>query len=140
MASQSQNGPIIPVLAAIIQNEQNRVLIARRKPGLSNGRKWEFPGGKLLVNESPEECLKREIREEMGVNVKVTKPFHLVNFREGQRSILLIGYLCEFLGGDWALADHDQILWVEKERLCDYEFSAADIPIVNKLQKALFVL
>ena len=134
MTSQKNNGRIIPVVAAIIKNEQNRILIARRKSGLSNGGRWEFPGGKLLFDESPEECLKREIREEMGVDIKIIDPFHLVHFQDGQRSILLIGYLCEFLAGNWALVDHDQILWVEKERLSDYKFSMADIPIVRKLQ------
>lgn len=134
MVSPKKSGQITPVLAAIIQNPQKQVLIARRKPALSNGGKWEFPGGKLLFSESPEECLKREIREEMGVEVKVKEPFHLVNFRQGEGSILLIGYFCEFLGGGWALTDHDQIRWTEKERLSDYEFSAADLPIVRKLQ------
>lgn len=128
--------PIIPVLAAIIRDERGQVLIARRKSHLSNGGKWEFPGGKLFPGESPEQCLQREIREEMGIEIEVLGPFQLVNFSYPEKSILLIGYNCRFAGGDWHLTDHDQIRWVEKPRLGEYNFSAADLPIVEKLQTA----
>lgn len=134
MSSAKENQQIIPVLAGIIQNDQGYILIARRKPELNNAGKWEFPGGKLLVGESPDDCLKREIKEEMGIDIAVKSPFHLVNFSYEEKAILLIGYFCEFLGGQWKLLDHDQVLWVERENLVEYDFSAADIPIVRKLQ------
>jgi len=134
MSSEKENRQITPVLAAIIQNTQGHILIARRNPELSNGGKWEFPGGKLLFGESPEDCLKREIKEEMGIDIAVRTPFHLVNFSYKERAILLIGYICEFQGGQWRLLDHDQVLWVERKKLSEYDFSAADIPIVRKLQ------
>lgn len=134
MPSEKKHRQIIPVLAAIIQNSQRHILIARRKPELSNGGKWEFPGGKLLFGESPEDCLKREIKEEMGIEIAVRSPYHLVNFGYEEKAILLIGYHCEFLGGQWKLLDHDQVLWAEIEKLKEYDFSAADIPIVHKLQ------
>jgi 8-oxo-dGTP diphosphatase len=138
MSSAKENKQIIPVLAAIIQNNGGNILIARRKPELSNGGKWEFPGGKLLFGESPEDCLKREIKEEMGIEIAVGSPYHLVNFRYEEKAVLLIGYRCEFLGGQWNLLDHDQVLWVEREKLKEYDFSAADIPIVHKLQSEVF--
>lgn len=137
MSSEKKNKQIIPVLAAIIQNTERNILIARRKPELSNGEKWEFPGGKLLFGESPEDCLRREIKEEMGIDIAVRSPYHLVNFVYGKKTILLIGYLCEFLGGQWKLLDHDRVLWVESEKLSEYDFSAADVPIVHKLQKGI---
>lgn len=129
--------PIIPVLAAIIRDESGRVLVARRKIHLSNGGKWEFPGGKLFPGESPEQCLAREIREEMGIEIEVLEPFHLVNFTYPEKSILLIGYICRVTGGNWHLTDHDQICWVEKGSLREYDFSAADLPIVEKLQNSV---
>lgn len=136
MNPETPGTPIIPVLAAIIRDEAGRVLAARRKPHLSNGGKWEFPGGKLFSGESPEQCLAREIREEMGIEIEVLEPFHLVNFSYPEKSILLIGYVCRFAGGNWHLTDHDQIRWVEKNSLGEYDFSAADLPIVEKLQNS----
>jgi len=138
MPSKKKDRQIIPVLAAIVQNTGGNILIARRKPELSNGGKWEFPGGKLLFGESPEDCLKREIQEEMGIDIAVKSPYHLVNFGYGEKAILLIGYRCEFLGGQWKLLDHDRVLWVGIEKLSEYDFSAADIPIVHKLQNEVF--
>jgi 8-oxo-dGTP diphosphatase len=135
MSSEKEKKQMIPVLAAIIQNDQQQILIARRKPELKNGGKWEFPGGKLMPGESPEDCLRREINEEMGIGIKVKDPFHLVNFSNSQVSILLISYLCEFLGGNWELMDHDRVLWVERANLPEYDFSDADIPIMHKLQE-----
>lgn len=138
MSSEKENRQIIPVLAAIIQNAQGHILISRRKPELTNGGKWEFPGGKLWFGESPEDCLKREIKEEMGIDIAVRYPFHLVNFSYREKTILLIGYICEFLGGQWKLMDHDRVLWVERGKLSEYDFSAADIPIVCKLENEVF--
>lgn len=125
---------ITPVLAAIILNDRKEVLIARRKSHLSNSGKWEFPGGKLLPNESPEECLTREIEEEININIEVIRPYHLVNFTYSDQTILLITYICRFMKGRWHLTDHDKILWVNIEQLREYDFSAADIDIINRLQ------
>jgi 8-oxo-dGTP diphosphatase len=135
MRFEREKKQMIPVLAAIIQNEQRQILIARRKPELKNGGKWEFPGGKLRPGESPEECLRREIKEELGIHIEVKDPFHVVNFYNTQLSILLISYFCEFLGGNWEFTDHDRVIWVEKIKLLEYNFSDADIPIVYKLQE-----
>ena len=128
---------ILPVLAAIIVNNQNQVLIARRKQQLRNGGKWEFPGGKLQHNESPEECLKREIKEEMGVDISVVRPFHLVNYPSKQDlSILLIGYICKLEGGDFHLKDHSEACWVNITNLSSFNLSEPDIPIADHLKKA----
>lgn len=128
--------PIIPVLAALIKNKQGEFLIARRKTALSNGGKWEFPGGKLLAGETPEECLAREIKEEMGIDIDVLNPFHIVNHSSQTKSILLIAYTCNYNGGKIALRDHDQIAWVEPAQAIKYHLSEADKPIAEKLGQA----
>jgi 8-oxo-dGTP diphosphatase len=61
---------LIQVAAAIIENEQGQVLIARKKPGKPQAGLWEFPGGKLESGESPIDCLKRELREEMQITIE----------------------------------------------------------------------
>lgn len=127
------NVPIIPVLAALIQNEKGEFLVARRKAALSNGGKWEFPGGKLHAGETPEKCLSREIKEELGLEISVQSPFHIVNEAYSERSILLISYLCRYHGGELILRDHDEVAWVDPKRLTKIDLSKPDIPIAEKL-------
>ncbi len=127
--------PFIPVLAALIKNEKGEFLIAQRKTALSNGGKWEFPGGKLLIPETPEECLIREIKEELGFDIIVLNPFQLVNQSYPDRSILLIAYLCRYQGGQLRLRDHDQIAWVSPHLLMNHDLSEPDKPIAKKLNE-----
>ncbi|OPX32663.1 hypothetical protein B1H10_07255 [candidate division KSB1 bacterium 4484_188] len=114
---------IIPVLAGIIFNRKNQVLLAQRKSGLSREMKWEFPGGKLKVGESPEECLRREIGEELGIDITVKQI----------RNILLLSYFCEYNSGEFRLSDHREVRWVPVAEIPELELSEADIPIAKKL-------
>lgn len=66
---------MIEVAAAIIENDQGQILIARRRQGKSQGGLWEFPGGKLEAGESPEACLVRELREEMNIEIVPYAPY-----------------------------------------------------------------
>lgn len=125
--------PIVPVLAGLIYDRQEKLLIARRKAGLANGGKWEFPGGKLQRGESPEACLEREIAEELGIEIAVERPYLLVQHDYPAQSILLISYICRFRGGVWRLTDHDRVEWRTAAQLSGVDFSAADLPIVDKI-------
>ncbi|NOX36306.1 MAG: (deoxy)nucleoside triphosphate pyrophosphohydrolase [Calditrichaeota bacterium] len=124
---------IVPVLAGIIENADGRILLTRRKPHLSNAGKWEFPGGKLRPGEQPPACLQRELREELGIDVRVNDPFEIVNFTYDRGHILLIAYRCQYRGGTIRMVDHDRYEWVRPEDLLKYDLSAADIPIAQKL-------
>lgn len=126
--------PFIPVLAALIKNDKEEYLIAKRKAILSNGGKWEFPGGKLLAGEVLEECLKREIKEELGIEIIVKDPFQIVNQQFQERSILLISYLCEYVSGEIFLKDHDRIEWIKPDLIINYDLSEPDKPIASKLK------
>jgi len=128
-----QDIPFIPVLAALIKNENGEFLIAKRKSDLSNGGKWEFPGGKLRFSETPEECLKREIKEELGIDIIVLNPFQIVNQSLYNKSILLIAYLCSYEGGELRLKDHDLVKWINPNLLMEHELSEPDRPISLKL-------
>lgn len=127
------NQHFIPVLAALIKNEKGEFLIAQRKPMLNNGGKWEFPGGKLQLGEVPEDCLTREIKEELGIEIIVEDPFQIVNQPYSERSILLISYFCEYVSGDINLKDHDQVEWVKPDLLIQYDLSEPDKTIAAKL-------
>jgi len=125
---------ITTVLAALIENDKGQFLLARRKSHLSNAGKWEFPGGKLNTFEDSETCLKREIREELGLNIKVDKLFYQLKFSYPDKTIFLMAYRCVYLSGKIKYVDHDIIRWVNVAKITDYELSEADIPIAKQLQ------
>ncbi|AGL01741.1 8-oxo-dGTP diphosphatase MutT [Desulfoscipio gibsoniae] len=124
----------IVVTAAIIKH-RDRVLIAQRKENVHQALKWEFPGGKLEAGESPEQCLVREIREELGLTINVQKIFEVVSHIYGERHIILLCYLCRLIGGSAQTRDCHDFRWVEINELYFYDFAEADLPVVSNLQK-----
>lgn len=124
---------IIRVVAAAIF-DQDRVLIARRGPGQSGAGQWEFPGGKIEAAESPEEALKREIHEELALDIRVGNYIAENIHAYGDREIHLSLYECSVLGGELALVDHDQVQWVLSKDLNNYNLAPADQPFIILLQ------
>lgn len=124
---------IVPVLAAIILNHEGNVLLAQRKPEKVNGLKWEFPGGKLKIKESPEYCLAREIEEELGIKISVRQLFSAVNYSYPEENIVLLAYFAELIAGGFTLTDHKEVRWVPINKLSSYDLSPADFPIVQRL-------
>jgi 8-oxo-dGTP diphosphatase len=129
----SKKYPVI-VTAAVIRDGE-RVLIARRESGHLAG-KWEFPGGKLEPGESPEQCLAREIREELGIEVCVGDIFAVVYHEYEFGPILLLAYECK-LAGKNALPQGDGVRWVSREDLEEFDFAPADLPIMRKVRQLL---
>ena len=123
---------MIGVTAGIIESG-NKILIARRKKGLHLAGFWEFPGGKIEENESPESCLKRELSEELSVNVLVGAFFMDNIHKYGDKTILLKAYRCKIESGDLILKDHDKAEWVAISELSNYSFAPADIRFVTVL-------
>jgi mutator protein MutT len=124
----------LPVTAAVIEKD-GKILIARRKTFFP-GHPWEFPGGKLEDGETLEECLKREIREELGIEIAVgsliSSRKHVLNC---QSAIMLYAYQAEYLSGNITLTDHDEIAWVPPEDLEVYAFPNPDREIVKDILK-----
>lgn len=124
----------LPVTAAVIERD-GRILIARRKhPFMGHG--WEFPGGKLEENETLEECLKREIREELGIDITVgtliSSRKHVLNC---QSAIILYAYHAKYVSGEMVLNDHDEVQWVTPGDLHAYGFPDPDWQIVKDILK-----
>jgi len=117
--------PKLKVIAAVIERG-GKVLIARRKKGDRFEGRWEFPGGKIEAGESPEECLRRELREEMGVEVEAGEFLCSVPLETSGISIELVAFRASLLAGDVRCHDHDEIRWVEPERIGDFDLAEAD--------------
>ena len=121
------------VTAAIIE-KNGEILIAKRKEGKHKG-KWEFPGGKIEVGESPEECLKRELNEEFNIETKIGPFLYSSKFVYDHISIELLAYKTYYISGDFKLNDHEEINWVSPKDFMQYDFLEADKPIVKRLME-----
>lgn len=122
---------ITVIAAAMIRD--GKILIAKRSEGKSAPGKWELPGGTLEVGETEEACLSREIEEELGVIISVDNFLAENYFDYKEKSIRLRAYYVTYLSGEFRLSVHSEIKWVSKDELPNYDFAAADIPIVEKL-------
>ena len=126
---------MIKVVAALIEKD-GKVLIAKRLTGDSTVfGKWEFPGGKVELNEDELTAIQREIFEEFEIKIKA-KEFLINNVCEyPTRTIDLRLYSCEYISGEFKLIDHSEISWVDKNELMDYDLAPADIPLAEYINK-----
>ena len=125
---------MIDVTAAIL-TQAGRVLIARRKPGASQAGMWEFPGGKVRPGETPEECLKREVREELSLDIAVGTLLGESIHAYADQSIRLLAYCACIEAGEPVLNDHAEVEWVRFDELGRFTFCAADRPFVRMLEE-----
>jgi len=121
------------VTAAIIMKD-NKVLIAQRAPSENLAGKWEFPGGKTEPGETSQECLKREIREELEVDIEVLALFGESVYAYHSGTIKLVAFWCKWISGEFTLNVHSHIAWVYSHDMDLYDFAPADIPLVEKLK------
>jgi 8-oxo-dGTP diphosphatase len=119
-------------VACAILIDSRRILIARRKSGLSNEGLWEFPGGKVEAGEGDQACLEREFREEFGLEIK-TGDFYMESAFPSA-NIVLVAYFAQAKGAFGFLQDHDAIAFEYPENLNAYRFSPADLPIAVALK------
>ncbi|MGN1322810.1 MAG: (deoxy)nucleoside triphosphate pyrophosphohydrolase [Bacilli bacterium] len=122
---------MITVVAALIEKD-GKYLIARRSTGSSDVLgKWEFPGGKVEQEETEENAIKREIKEEFEMNIKAIK-FLVNNVCEyPTKTIDLRLYECKHISGEFNLHDHSEYLFVDKEDIVNYDLCPADIPLAE---------
>ncbi len=126
-------GRILPVTAALLWREE-RLLLAQRLPGGANANQWELPGGKLEYGESPEVCLGRELREELGLDVEVKHVHGIFSQITGQDlQILLLVYHCQ-LGRLLPRAlECQDFCWVTPRAALDYDLAPLDRRIIEEL-------
>ncbi len=104
----------------------NKVLITKRKKNALLGGLWEFPGGKVMKNESIQNCIKREISEELSINVKVSSFITEVNHRYSHFSINLHAYHCFYKNGDIVCNAADDWKWISISQLNQFPFPKAN--------------
>jgi 8-oxo-dGTP diphosphatase len=107
------------------------VLLCRRKLEKSLGGFWEFPGGKVEHNETKEDSLVRELREELSMEVSNINYLTTSKHSYDEFDITLIAYTCAFVSSNWLMLDHDAFEWVFPEKLLDWELAPADIPVAE---------
>ncbi len=125
---------MIKVTAAIIV-ENGKVLIAKRKPPGRMPGMWEFPGGKIEDGETPKQCLKRELHEELEIDVVVGDYFATSLHKYDFYTVELMAYRVKIVAGEIKLNDHAEVAWVEADGLGRYEFAPADIPFVDMIRR-----
>jgi len=124
---------IIEVSAALIFRA-GKILIAQRCADAHLGGLWEFPGGKREANESFEQCLIREIREELGIEISVGGLFNETTHSYAEKTVHLKFFVCQLLDGEPQPIGCARFRWIDKNELANYEFPAADARLLEKLR------
>lgn len=131
--------PIVLVAAAALIDVDGRVLICQRPEGKSLAGLWEFPGGKVEKGETPEECLIRELHEELGITVAQAclAPFVFASHTYEKFHLLMPLYLLRRWEGLVTAKEHKAMAWVKPDKLSDYDMPPADLPLVAWLRDVL---
>jgi 8-oxo-dGTP diphosphatase len=119
------------IVTAAIMVKANQVFAARRNSGSHMAGFWEFPGGKIEIGETPEECLARELFEEFGIVTQIGEFFAESTHDYGTKTIQLLAYWVTHVSGEFELMAHDQLRWLSFDELDQVKWAPADIPLVS---------
>lgn len=124
-------------VAAAIVWDGSRVLITRRREDDHQGGRWEFPGGKRHAGESVKACLRRELREEIGVEVEIGPLWRALTHLYPDRTVTLYFHFCRHTSGELRALDVAEMRWVEPHELTRLEFVEGDVPVLPDLIRDL---
>jgi A/G-specific adenine glycosylase len=119
---------------AVIWNEQGQILIDRRRPEGLLGGLWEFPGGKIEPGETVEECIKREIQEELGIDIAVGDRLITIDHAYSHFRVTLTVHHCRHLAGVPQPIESDEIRWVTLDEIDQFPFPKANTQIIAALR------
>jgi 8-oxo-dGTP diphosphatase len=120
------------VAAAVIISD-GKVLIARRKKGETHEGLWEFPGGKVEPGETPQQCLERELIEELGLIVRAGKILADSIDRSDHGFFMIMAIEAEIQSGELKLTVHDKVEWIEPRDLTTFNLAPADRDLCMKI-------
>jgi 8-oxo-dGTP diphosphatase len=130
MENKEKQSKIINVSCALILNEEGQLFAAQRSHKMSLPLKWELPGGKIEQGETPEQCLIREIKEELNIDIKITQKLPPNTHAYHKITVNLIPFICRRVDGEIELKEHAQFNWLNCDKLLDLDWADADIPIL----------
>ena len=115
--------------------QNNKILICQRKAEGDHPLKWEFPGGKLKDNENNQEALKRELKEELSIDINEMFFFdeYMYKYKKLSKNLKLIFFQIFKFKGEIQNKVHQQLKWIDISKLGDYDFLEGDLKIINKL-------
>jgi mutator protein MutT len=118
---------------AVIWNDASQILIDRRKAGGAMGGLWEFPGGKIEAGETEIDCIRREIKEELDIEITVGDLLIEITHDYPTFQVTLIVHHCHYRSGTPQPIECDEIRWVEPQELWQYEFPGANVRIIEAI-------
>ncbi len=125
---------MLQVTCAIIEHE-GKILICQRSSKMTLPLKWEFPGGKIEPGESKKVCLRREIEEELGIQIYIQEELSPVEHHYPNFSLTLYPFRCKLCKGQPVAMEHAQAIWIQKSELDNFDWAEADLPIIKEYQR-----
>lgn len=139
MAEDKNNRPLLLVVAAAILDLDGRVLLSRRPYGKPDAGLWEFPGGKIEKGETPEQALKREILEEIDLELcdNCLQPLAFSSWRLEEEHLLMPLFVCRKWSGNLRANEGQELAWVRAEKLNAYPLCPPDRPLADAVVELL---
>ena len=134
MQPSSRSGAVVEVSAGLVFRD-GRLLITQRRSDSHLAGLWEFPGGKRHPHESFEDCLRRELMEELGIEVAVGPPFESVVHAYPEKTVRLEFFLCRWTRHEPQPIGCAALAWVTRAELAQYAFPAADARLLDRLRQ-----
>lgn len=123
----------IDISIAVVKNPQNLFLICLRPDHVHQGGKWEFPGGKIQKNETAEQAMLRELKEEVGITALDYRLLETTFFDYGDKQLNLNFFLVSQFTGEARAQEGQSMQWVKKAELDNFSFPDANAAIIKKL-------
>ena len=116
-----------------------KVLVVQRSEAMQLALKWEFPGGKIQAGETEEQCLHRELKEELGIEIEILEKLESKPFHYEKLSINLIPFVANHLSGEIMLHEHKDFKWLTQGELTALDWALADVPVLESFLKSNYV-
>jgi 8-oxo-dGTP diphosphatase len=126
---------LVEVSCALLLAE-GKVLVARRGPSMSMAGKWEFPGGKIELGETPEQAIVRELKEELAIAISIQGTLRVYDFAYAEKIVRLYPFLATIAAGEIQLREHSEVRWLLPSELLHLDWSEADVGVVNDFLKS----
>ena len=125
----------IQVVGAVIVDDNQKILCAQRPENKNLALKWEFPGGKIEAGETPVEALKRELVEEMELDISIGEKITTTEYEYDFGIVELTTYFAKILKGEIQLLEHVQMKWVNPADIEKLDWAPADIPAIEIIKR-----